>query len=291
MKTTLLFSIMILTINCGQPKKELKTEEKNENIASDTLSRKTEKQFDNTDTISYFDNLDKALLVPKKVIHLTIEQQYQDATHLPSKIGELVNLKTLQLACMSVLEDLPTEIGQLQKLEKLIIDNGNGCQMNIALPTTIGQLKNLKELVLYGALDARDIEHHDSIQPSKIKNLPEEIGNLKNLVVLNLGRNGIQSVPNQIASLTNLKVLRLDYNDILEIPSFISNFKNLQELDLTGNQNIELPNSLSELKNLKVYMKNNSLKIKVQKELKNRFPNITFIFENEYVGGNEEPTQ
>lgn len=272
MKNLICYFILLVLISCGHSKNESKINKKDVET-SDTII-KTNK--------STFCNLDSALLEPEKVIYLTKIENYQNAKHLPSSIGQLVNLRAMYLGCMEKLEDLPMEIGQLVNLEKLIIDNGNGCQMNIQLPSSIGQLQRLKELVLYGALDPRDLENHDTILHSKVKELPKEIVNLKNLEVLDLGRNGLKTIPNQVFLLSNLRILRLSYNDISEVPTSISKLINLKELEINANGHIKLPESLAKFKTLKVFLGNSCLKIKDQEDLKNKFPNIIFSFENEY---------
>ncbi len=283
MKTEILPFLLILLISCGQPGKE-KIFNNINGIPSDTASTGSVEEHEKTETQS-FSNLDSAMLVPDKVIHIhDLGERYSDSKHLPSQLGTLINLKILEFACLENLEDIPTEIGQLKKLEKLIIDNGNGCRMNISIPSSIGQLQNLKELKLYGAIDPREIGNCDTTIPqSKIKSLPREIANLKSLEVLDLGRNGLQSVPPQIAYLNKLKILRLDWNDVQEIPDFISNLTNLQEISINGNHRIvKLPNSLRNFKKLNVFMGDDCVKLKDQKELKSSFPNIVFSFESEY---------
>ncbi len=163
-------------------------------------------------------------------------------------------------------------------MRELIIDNGNGCSMSVAVPASIGKLQNLRVLRLYGAIESA-------------KPLPATIGNLTNLEVLDLGRNGLTSVPASIAKLSNLKTLRLEYNALKAAPVFVGELKNLQELSLDANENIKtLPAPLGKLKGLKVSMGNNALKLREQKALQTKFPNITFSFQNEYddARANEE---
>jgi Leucine-rich repeat (LRR) protein len=235
-----------------------------------------------------FDNLEKALRAPEKATRLTLDGS--ESRHLPSQLGSLVNLKELQISCWEKLEDLPNEIGKLRSLQKIIIDNGNGCQMNVTIPPSIGQLANLRVLKLYGALDPREMDPKKPIPKSRVKVLPETITNLQNLEELDLGRNGLLSVPNQVASLKGLKTLGLDYNNIREIPSFIGELKYLKKLSICSNGRIALPQSLNNLKGLKIFMGNCYLTLKDQKKLRDRFPNAIFSFENEYddAAANEE---
>jgi len=239
--------------------------------------------------VGAFDSLEKALRAPEKARRLALQGgENPEMKHLPPGLGRLVNLEALELACLEKLEDLPEELGRLQKLEELVIDNGNGCSMNVALPRSVGRLANLRVLRLYGALDGRDL---DDKRPVKSKVLPDELAELQRLEELDLGRNGLGSLPPQVASLRGLKKLSLDYNDMRELPSFVGDLPNLRELSVNANGGIALPQSLARLKGLKVFMGNNRLKLRDQKALRARFPNAVFSFENEYDddAANQEP--
>ncbi|HEV2706830.1 MAG TPA: leucine-rich repeat domain-containing protein [Pyrinomonadaceae bacterium] len=229
-----------------------------------------------------FDSFERAFQSPEKVRRLILQKEDPEMRHLPSRLGTLVNLEALEIACLENLEDLPEEIGRLRKLEELIIDNGNGCRMNVSLPRSIGQLQNLRVLRLYGALDPREIDFADTKPRVQSKRLPDTLATLRQLEELDLGRNGLRSVPPQVASLRRLKRLGLDYNAIRVIPSFIGNLTNLEELSLRSNGGVRLPQSLAGVKGLKVFMGNNSLTLAEQRNLRSRFPGIVFSFENEF---------
>src|SRR5436309_11715866 len=87
-----------------------------------------------------FDSLEQAFVAPEKATTLSITKYDPAIKHLPSQFGTLVNLVELDISCLESLEDLPNEIGNLTKLEKLIIDNGDSCQMNISLPESMDNL-------------------------------------------------------------------------------------------------------------------------------------------------------
>jgi Leucine-rich repeat (LRR) protein len=238
-----------------------------------------------------FDNLKQALRSPEKVRRLVLQNEDPETKHLPARLGELVNLESLEISCMEKLEDLPEEMGRLGKLRELVIDNGNGCSMNVSLPRSIGSLENLRVLRLYGALDARDIGGEGGASRAVSSPLPDTLANLRNLEELDLGRNGIKAVPPQVASLVGLKKLGLDYNDVREVPAFVGDLPGLHELSLNSNGGVALPQSLAKLRGLKVFMGNNRLKLSEQKSLRARFPGAVFSFENEYDDDavNEEP--
>src|SRR5437762_12314859 len=203
-----------------------------------------------------FDNLAQALASPERVTTLSIKEYDPNIKHLPPKLGALTNLKELEISCLENLEDIPVEIGQLKKLEKIIIDNGNGCGMNVSIPASIGDLTNLKVLRLFGALETGSSV---PVPAFKIKPLPATIAKLQNLEELDLGRNGLQAIPPEISNLKNLKKLGLDYNNLHDIPSFISDLKNLRDLSISSNHVIKLPKSLSKLSGLGISMWNNYL--------------------------------
>lgn len=253
-----------------------------------------------------FKNLAEALATPEEVTKLNLGmvsegevEPLEEATasdtslkHLPPAFGSLINLKELQICGLEVLEELPEEIGNLKKLESIVIDNGNGFQMNISLPETIANLENLRVLRLYGALDVTGKEGENS-EPVLAKELPQALGALEKLEVLDIGRNGLTEVPPQVASLAKLVTLNLDFNEIKDLPEFVGNLKNLKHLRINSNGGTRLPDSLKNLKGLNISLGNAALKLKDQEELRKRFPEAVFDFSNEFddESANEELTE
>lgn len=229
-----------------------------------------------------FDSFEQAFRAPAKVRRLVIQKEDPGMRHLPPRLSALVNLEVFEISCLENLEDLPEEIGELRNLEELIIDNGNGCSMNVSLPRSIGRLGKLRVLRLYGALDPRDADSGRPARRARSRRLPDTIANLTRLEELDLGRNGLRSLPPQVASLRRLKRLGLDYNDLREIPPFVGNLTNLEELSLRSNGGARLPQSLAGRKGLRVFMGNNSLTLRDQRRLRSRFPDIAFSFDNEF---------
>ncbi len=103
------------------------------------------------------------------------------------------------------------------------------------LPDWIGKLKNLQMLDLSG---------------NKFKTIPSEIWNLKNLKHLGLYNNAIEKLPDEIANLENLQKLDLTANQLRTLPDSFGKLKNLQILNLFNNQLTTLPESFGNLKSL-----------------------------------------
>lgn len=238
-----------------------------------------------------FESLEQALRSPERVRRLVLQSEDPRMRRLPPGLGAMINLEALEMSCLENLRELPEEIGGLRKLQELIIDNGNGCSMNVTLPRSLGRLENLRVLRLYGALDAREVGAGGPTRAPRGKALPASLADLRRLEELDLGRNGIRSLPPQVASLRRLKKLGLDYNDIRELPSFVGGLTRLEELSLNSNGGVALPQSLAALKGLRLFMGNNRLTLREQQRLRARFPHAVFSFENEFDddAANEQP--
>ena len=65
--------------------------------------------------------------------------------------------------------------------------------------------------------------------------IQSQIGQLKNLKVLNASHNQMTGVPAEVGQLKNLQVLDLSYNQLTGLPNELGNLKNLKTLNLSGN--------------------------------------------------------
>jgi hypothetical protein len=112
--------------------------------------------------------------------------------------------------------------------------------------------------------------------------LPESLGNLSNLQVLNLGRNGkiSGSIPESLGNLSNLVDLDLHQNNLLSgsIPESLGNLSNLQHLFLGTNQlSGSIPESLGNLSNLEsLTLGSNQLSGSIPESLGN-LSNLSYI--------------
>jgi GTPase SAR1 family protein len=97
---------------------------------------------------------------------------------------------------------------------------------------------------------ARNKQTELSLSWNKLKRLPAEIAELKNLTKLDLSYNELKTFPAKIVELKNLTELDLSANELKTLPAEIGKLKNLTTLDLSGNQLTSLPTEIVELKNL-----------------------------------------
>ena len=133
------------------------------------------------------------------------------------------------------------------------------------LPESIGKLTNLEVLDLSG---------------TKIEELPESIGKLTNLENLYLSATNIEKLPKSIGKLTNLKYLDLGGTNIEELPESIGKLTNLEVLDLSGTKIEELPESIGELTNLK-YLDLSATNIEKLPKSIGKLTNLKYL----YLGG------
>ncbi len=89
------------------------------------------------------------------------------------------------------------------------------------LPENIGDLKYLMRI---------DMENN-----CNMSDLPESVWKLKDLVVLGLGGNKFSSISERITELPNLKILFFENNKFTKIPEFIWNLTKLEILSIGGN--------------------------------------------------------
>ncbi len=229
------------------------------------------------------DEYKAAVKNPDKITELLIGglDDADKITSIPPEIKKFKNLKKLYINNLKNLRTLPDSIGELAELTELHLEQGNDSEpMKFALPESIGRLKNLKVLNLNGAFDLEK------------KPLPKSIAKLSDLAELDLGRCGIKELPAQVAKLGSLKKLVLEYDPIKALPEFAAGLKNLEELNLNYTGIKDLPAGFINFKKLTVQMGNNNLKLSEQQKLFEKFKNIRFSFENMFddEAANEEPT-
>ena len=152
---------------------------------------------------------------------------------LPGSIGDLNNLESLQvydndhdlpdsLNLDSQLTGLiPQEIGNLESLKYLRLDNNN---LSGQIPSEIGELDSLVFLLLGG----NELEGE----------IPASLMNLLGLASLSLNDNQLTGhIPPEIAGLVNLETIDISNNQLTgEIPEGLSNPADLYYVNLSNNQ-------------------------------------------------------
>lgn len=100
------------------------------------------------------------------------------------------------------------------------------------LPSELGLLKNLKKLILY---------------KNKLEALPPEIGQLEDLRELIINQNELETLPNEIGNLKKLRYIDMWSNNITHLPPSMEEMYALEEVDLrvivmteTEQENIKL---------------------------------------------------
>lgn len=207
--------------------------------------------------------------------------------YLLDQLERYPDLKVLKISCLEKLHSLPNSIGKLSKLNELIIDNGNGCSMNPSLPESIGELHSLRKLVLFGAQDPRGVGKATGPQPAVRHKFPTTMSQLKNLIYLDLGRNGLEEIPEFVKDLPHLQELGFAWNMRLKkIPEFLVNLRELKTLKLDSDGLTDLPDFLNKLPKLARITLGDNCAItkseKKEKQLEERFPKVKFDFEDEY---------
>ena len=115
------------------------------------------------------------------------------------------------------------------------------------LPESIGDLSSLKLL---------DLSYN------QLTTLPESIGNLSSLRWLYLEDSQLTTLPESIGNLSSLYWLRLSSNQLTTLPESIGNLSNLGSLELQNNQLTSIPESIGDLSSLEgLYLFNNQLTI------------------------------
>lgn len=176
-----------------------------------------------------------------------------DLKELPSEIGELQCVERLHINCPQ-LERVPP---QFSKLTNLISLDLCGSQL-ISFPAEICRLVNLEWLYL---------------SQNALIELPPEISNLTKLRTLQLSNNQLFELPNEIGKLHNLNTLNIRYNSLQSLPPGIGGLKNLETFLLRDNILSELPQGIGNLSKLKtIELKNNRLR-----ELPPKFSNLIHI--------------
>ena len=163
---------------------------------------------------------------------------------IPPELGELSNLRSLQLHENDLSGAIPPELGELSNLRSLQLHEND---LSGEIPPELGSLSNLEHLFLLendlsgaippelGGLSHLGILHLEGNELSGA--IPPELGDLSNLWRLELGGNELAGpIPSELGDLANLWYLSLAANDLSgPIPPTFSGLASLIELELSHN--------------------------------------------------------
>ncbi|KAF8017589.1 hypothetical protein BT93_H2696 [Corymbia citriodora subsp. variegata] len=164
---------------------------------------------------------------------------------LPSGIGNLINLETLEMWGNNISGNIPSEIGNLNKMSRMDLGENN---FSGHIPESIGNLRMLIQLYL----------EDNNLQGS----IPSSLGNCQKLLLLDLARNNLSgNIPREIVGLSSLSIyLNLSRNSLTgSLPREVGKLKNLGELCLYGNRlSQQIPSSISSCTSMeRLYLQDN----------------------------------
>ncbi len=188
---------------------------------------------------------------------------------IPKELGQLTALKELRLHWNKDLKgSIPEELYNLKQLKVLSL---GFTALQGELSPKIGQLTQLDTLNLRTSpWDLDPLKRAEAGKDTFVKNptvltgsLPKELGLLKNLRYLNLGRQGFTgALPKEVGEMTALTYLDVVTNKLSgELPESLTKLKNLRTLNLGHNAiEGEIPASIGELSQLETLnLRNNKL--------------------------------
>jgi len=160
--------------------------------------------------------------------------KYEEVLKTTSKLWKDENITTLDLK-RGKLKELPENLAKLKKLKVLDISFNEFKQF----PEVVCGLPALEELYFGGDFGIR----------SRVKSLPADFTNLKNLRELDLSYNMLPELPTVLTGLIKLEWLNLQGNDIKSLNG-IGELVNLEVLNIAYNQLTALPDEITKLQNL-----------------------------------------
>jgi hypothetical protein len=175
---------------------------------------------------------EKAYQTAEERIHHCLETDAQalslsdlNLKQVPPELTELKKLRHLQIWIPASLPELLESICVLPALQFLDISNS---QIE-TLSVSIGKLQNLEIL---------------KADFSRIRTLPDTIGELIMLKELDLSGSLLETLPRSIGKLQNLEILKANFTELERLPDTIGELVMLRELDVSNTQIALMPDSI-----------------------------------------------
>lgn len=164
---------------------------------------------------------------------------------IPDWFGlSLTSLRVLDLRSCSIVNAIPSTLGNLTNLTSLYLSDNN---LTGSVPDSLGQLLALSVLDLSGN--------------SLTGTIPASFAFLANLSSLDMSANFLSgSIPQGIGNLSRLQYLNLSGNDLTSLPSQLGGLTSLVDLDLSENSlSGGVPSDFKRLRNLRRVVLANSM--------------------------------
>jgi leucine-rich repeat protein SHOC2 len=190
-------------------------------------------------------------------------------TNLPDSLANLTNLQSIELAGnplseWSILGKLPSlevvefvdsdfDKKQLDRRywskfsdwkQEWLLDESSP-KLRLSIINTVGY--DLDKLI---QIAIRDRYTEINLSGLQLDVLPDTIGDIASLNILDLVNNNLTRLPHSIGNLRNLKRIDLGVNKLVEIPGSICNLTKLTKLNLVGHELITLPKNIGDMTNL-----------------------------------------
>ncbi|XVE68591.1 hypothetical protein DITRI_Ditri09bG0080600 [Diplodiscus trichospermus] len=167
---------------------------------------------------------------------------------IPSSISNASRLIRLDLGNNLFSGSVPNTLGNLRHLQVLNLEHNNLTSPGLSFITSLVNCKNLTYLVfndnpminseLPSSIGNLSIQFLSAYGSNILGGIPLEIGNLSNLISLNLQSNRVAGmIPSTIGKLSKLQAIYLGYNELQSyIPSELCRLDRLSILFLAGNK-------------------------------------------------------
>uniref|UniRef100_H3D1R5 Protein flightless-1 homolog n=1 Tax=Tetraodon nigroviridis TaxID=99883 RepID=H3D1R5_TETNG len=162
--------------------------------------------------------------------------------YFPEHIKSMSSLRWLKLNRTGLCY-LPEELASLQKLEHLSVSHNSLTTLHgelSSLPNLRAVVARANSLKNSGVPDdifqLDDLSVAEDLSYNQLTEIPRDLENSRNMLVLNLSHNGIDSIPNQLfINLTDLLYLDLSDNKLDSLPPQMRRLVHLQTLILNNN--------------------------------------------------------